>query len=256
MDLDIKDILPIPSLADCKRLLCVQPHPDDMDISAGATLAYLAERGVEIIYLTLTDDAAGFMQAELAERSRRQDQRKEEQERAGCILGVRAYHWLDYPDAGDWSAYAARLQIIKYIRMLCPDFVMTVDPWLAYEAHQDHIKTGLAATEALVLYKFPFITTDAAVDRAFVPYDIAGVALTYTARPNVVIDVGAYRARKFQALAEHKSQFTASSLEMLRMYDEMRGRKLAEGHPFEFGEGFKVLHPMYMLHAFPEALDY
>ena len=254
--MDIKDVIPIPELRECKRLLCVQPHPDDMEISAGATLAYLADLGVEIIYLTITDDSAGFIQADQADVRRRQDQRKQEQQAAGRIIGVKSYYWLDYPDAGDWSQFEARVQIIKYIRMLTPDFMLTVDPWLPYEAHQDHVKTGLAASEALILYNFPFITTEAAVDRGYTPYDINGVAFSYTARPNVLIDVGAYRQRKFQAIAEHKSQFSEESLSLLKLYEEMRCRKLAQGHGFEFGEGFKVLHPQYMLHAFPEAVEY
>jgi LmbE family N-acetylglucosaminyl deacetylase len=120
----------------------------------------------------------------------------------------------------------------------------------------DHIKTGLAASEALLLYNFPFIVTEPDIDKNFIPYDISGIAYSFTARPNVVIDAGKYRDRKFKAIAEHKSQFTEDSLGMLKMYDEMRCSKLAEGKGFEFGEGFKVLHAHYMLHCFPEAIEY
>jgi N,N'-diacetylchitobiose non-reducing end deacetylase len=253
---DIKDILPIPDMREAKRILCIQPHPDDMDISAGATLSMLSNLGVEIYYLTVTDDTAGFKDAGADDLVRRQDQRKEEQMAAGNIIGVKGYHWLNYPDAGNWSQFDARNQIIKYIRMLRPDFIFTVDPWLMYEAHMDHIKTGHAASEALLLYNFPFITTEPDIDKNFEPYDIEGIAFSFTARPNVIIDVGKYRQRKFTAISEHKSQFTEDTLGMLKMYDEMRCQSLAEGKGFEFGEGFKVLHAQYMLHCFPEALDY
>jgi LmbE family N-acetylglucosaminyl deacetylase len=56
---------------------------------------------------------------------------------------------------------------LKYIRMLQPDFVFTCDPWLTYEAHHDHIQTGLAAAEAVLfssLLKIP--SSDPAVDAA------------------------------------------------------------------------------------------
>jgi LmbE family N-acetylglucosaminyl deacetylase len=243
-------------MREAKKILCIQPHPDDMDISAGATLSMLSDLGIEINYLTVTDDSAGFKDAGADDLVRRQNQRKEEQTAAGNIIGVKDYYWLNYPDAGNWSQYDARNLIIKHIRMLRPDFIFTVDPWLMYEAHMDHIKTGHAASEALMLYNFPFIVTEPEIDTGFEPYDIKGIAFSFTAKPNVVIDAGNYRERKFMAIAEHKSQFTEESLGMLKMYDEMRCRNLAQGKGFESGEGFKVLHAQYMLHCFPEAIDY
>ena len=33
-----------------------------------------------------------------------------------------------------------RRNILRVIRMESPDTVITVNPWLAYEAHNDHIK--------------------------------------------------------------------------------------------------------------------
>ncbi|MCP4752281.1 MAG: PIG-L family deacetylase [Proteobacteria bacterium] len=252
----IADFLPKPDLEACKKLLCVQPHPDDMDISAGGTIARLADNGTEVYYLTITDDTAGFMEIGAGNTQRRKDQRKEEQYAAGRILGVKDYFWMDYPDAGDWSMHQARNDIIKYIRKIRPDFVMTIDPWLPYEAHQDHIKGGMAACEALVLFNFPFIKTDEAVDKDFEPYDIDGVAFSFTSKSNTVVDVGNNRERKFSAIAAHKSQFSEEMLEMLKLYDEFRSKELAEKCDFEFGEGFKVLNPTYMLHSFPEAIDY
>lgn len=254
--MNIKDILPVPQMREAKRILCVQPHPDDMDISAGATLSLLADLGIEINYLTVTDDSAGFHDAGADNLVRRQDQRKEEQMAAGNVIGVKGYYWLNYPDAGNWSQYDARNLIIKHIRMLRPDFIFTVDPWLIYEAHMDHIKTGRAASEALLLYNFPFIITEPEIDKNFDPYDINGIVFTFTAKPNTVMDVTGYRERKFNAIAEHKSQFTEESFGMLKMYDEMKCRMMAEGKGFEFGEGFKVLNPQFMLHCFPEAIEY
>ncbi len=252
----IQDLLPKPDLFASKRLLCVQPHPDDMDISAGGTIARLAENGTEIYYLTITDDTAGFMELDAGNIQRRKDQRKEEQYAAGKILGVKDYFWMDYPDAGDWSLHQVRNDIIKYIRKIKPDFVMTIDPWLPYEAHQDHIKGGMAASEALILFNFPFIKTDETIDKNFKPYEIEGVAYSFTSNSNTVIDVKAYREKKFAAIAAHKSQFTNELLEIVKIYDETRSRNLAEKCDFEMGEGFKVLNATYMLHAFPEAIEY
>lgn len=254
----LNELFPVPQLRNCRRLLCIQPHPDDMDIGAGGTISYLTGLGTEIIYLTLTDDSAGFtweFGMEAIPLSDRKRIRKAEQLKAGEILGVKDYYWLDYPDAGDWSEHEARNRIIKYIRILKPDFVLTVDPWLSYEAHRDHIKCGFAASEALLLYNFPHIKTDEKTDSNYNPYEIKGVAYCFTSRPNVIIDTGNYREKKFKALAEHKSQFTSESLEILKAYDEYRSRKLTSDKAFKFGEGFKVLH-IDMLHVVPEAASF
>ncbi len=88
----LNELFPVPRLGNCRRLLCIQPHPDDMDIGAGGTISYLNELGTEIIYLTLTDDSAGFtwefgMEAiPLTDRKRI---RKTEQLKAGEIQGNR-----------------------------------------------------------------------------------------------------------------------------------------------------------------------
>jgi LmbE family N-acetylglucosaminyl deacetylase len=254
--MNLSDLIPKPDILTCKRLLCIQPHQDDMDISAGGTIARLVANGTEVIYLTVTDGSAGFSSAEMPEAHQRSDIRKAEQQKAGKILGVKEYHWLDFPDAGDWSLYDARNAIVEVIREVKPDFVLTFDPWLAYEAHQDHIKCGLAASEALILFKLPFIKTDNPVDKDIEAHEIEGVAFCTTAKPNTVIDVGPYREDKFKAIAEHKSQFNSEFLDLLKTYDEFRGKNLADGHEFEFGEGFKILNPTYMLHDMPESVDY
>lgn len=249
------DFFRVPDFLSSRRMLCVQPHPDDMDIAAGGTLSRLAEGGTEISYLSITDDTAGFIEdfgkkgKSLGEKRKT---RKKEQERAGEIIGVKDYYWIDFPDAGDWSIRRARDAVIKHIRMLRPDFIMTVDPWLPYEAHRDHIKCGLATSEAALLFNFPGIMTDKKTDKNFKPYELSGVVFCFSAKPNVVIDVGGYRDNKFKAIGEHESQFSAESLNRLKEYDDYRCRNLSIGRGFTHGEGFKVIHPD-LLHIVPEA---
>ncbi len=252
----LNKIFPVPDLGGSRKLLCIQPHPDDMDIAAGGTIALLAEAGVSIAYLTLTDDTAGFTM-DFGKKSIPIDERKEirrnEQVNAGKILGVSDYYWLDFPDAGDWSVYDARNKIIKYIRLYRPDFIMTVDPWLHYEAHRDHIKCGLAASEALLLYNFSHIKSDETIDANYKPYDIDGIAYCITREINTVIDTERYKGIKIDAVGAHKSQFSPDSLAEFKAYDEFRGTKIAKGKDFPYGEGFKVLKPE-MLHIASECM--
>jgi len=254
--MDIHDLIPKPELENCKRLLCIQPHPDDIDIGAGATIAKLAGNGTYISYLTLTDDSAGYIDAGMSQQDRPMYLRKKEQTAAGDILGVKDYFWLNYPDAGDWSVFDARNSIIKIIRTIKPDFVMTIDPWMPYEAHMDHTKCGQAASEAVLLHNYMFIKTEEQIDKDYEPYKIKGIAYTFTAKPNTIINIDQYTETKFKAIAAHKSQYPESKLNILKQYQDMRSQNLTKNEIFRFGEGFKVLDPGFLLHIVPETIDY
>ena len=45
-----------PDLSKANRVLFVQPHPDDNQIGAGGTIAWLVSLGVEVWELTVLDD--------------------------------------------------------------------------------------------------------------------------------------------------------------------------------------------------------
>ncbi|MEW6046340.1 MAG: PIG-L deacetylase family protein, partial [Bacillota bacterium] len=184
----IRQIVPPPQIEQCRRVLCVQPHPDDTDIGAGATIARLARLGAEIFYLTVTDGRAGQHGRELAP-DELASVRKREQEAAARVLGVKELRWLGYPDCGDYSEHAVRQDVIRAIRELRPDLVMTVDPHLPYESHPDHLMCGRAAAGAVLLYNFLNIKTDPAVDGAFAPYELKGIAYYHTANPNSYVEV-------------------------------------------------------------------
>ena len=51
----------IPDIMKAKRVLAVQPHYDDNDISCGGMLAALAANGAELYYLTMSDDLVGVI---------------------------------------------------------------------------------------------------------------------------------------------------------------------------------------------------
>lgn len=241
---------PIPDIFSAKKILCVQPHPDDMDLSIGGTIKKLTEMGIEVHYLTVTDDTAGFSRAG-AKLRERADIRKDEQKTAGEILGVSDYHWLDLPDAGEWSHHEARDGIIDVIRKLKPDVLLTVDPELKYEAHMDHIKTGRAAMEAAILYNFPHVAGELPKD--YTPFELGMIGFVWTNNPNTVIDTTALNDIKFKAVAEHRSQFpTTEGFEQFKAYLTYRASVDAADRDFTLGEPLKLL-PQMLLHCFPEA---
>lgn len=240
---------PVPQLTEARRVLCIQPHPDDTDIALGATIALLAAQGTIITYLSVTDDAAGLTNAdaELPYEARVR-LRSSEQREAASILGVAEVRELGFADAGDWSVRELRNCLVDAIRTDEPDFVLSCDPWLPYEAHADHVRTGLAVAEAAILYQFP--NTATAHYRA--EYRLNAVGFFFTDKPNQFVDAAAYRELKLEAISAHKSQFTSEQINALDAVDHERGQRLAETTGAVWVEGVKCLRPEW-LHVLPEA---
>jgi N,N'-diacetylchitobiose non-reducing end deacetylase len=240
----------IPNLYDAKKILAIQPHYDDNDIPAGGTIAALSDAGIEIVYLTCSDDQMGVIDEKWSFEEA--DARlKKDQADAAQILGVKRQHWLGYPDAGEYNYFDLRRNIMRVMRIESPDYVITVDPWLAYEAHTDHIMTGKAAAEAAILCGLKRIKTDPDVDAAYQPHDIKAVAFYGTQYPNLCFDISSTIELKLQALRCYHAQFQEEELETLASYAEFKASQCAAGHPFKYGEMWKVVTPRH-LHGFTE----
>ncbi len=247
-------LIPIPELMSAQRILCVQPHYDDNDIAAGGTIAALSVAGAEVFYLTVTDDLVGVIDVQLSNEAATAELRAD-QARAAREIGVRAHYWLGHPDAGDYDYFELREGIIRHIRMLRPDWVMTTDPWLPNEAHHDHLVTGRAVAEACLLYRHLRLPCgDAEVDAAYSPHALEGVAFYFTARPNTVLDIEKTRDRKHRAIDAYRTQLDRVALELLHGGLELKERRWAEQEAFSHGEALKVLHPAH-LHCNPDAED-
>ena len=57
--IDTAALMSPPDIAGCKRILCIQPHPDDNEFGMGGVIALLAKNGCEIHYLTVTNGDMG-----------------------------------------------------------------------------------------------------------------------------------------------------------------------------------------------------
>ncbi len=249
--MSLKDLLPIPPLLKAKRVLFVQPHPDDAEWGAGATIAALVDAGAEVSYITVTDGSWGtsdpdVVPAELAAL------RREEQAAACRVLGVRETAWLDYPDGRVPPGGTPALQepLVNLIRSFRPDLVMGPDPWLPYEAHPDHYNTGLAVAASVI---FAGLVPPHRVE-GLEAHSPEMLAMYNTARPNTYVAVDAFWEKKIEAIAAHRSQFFGPTWEMGKFFlraqaEELASRGKAAGkvEP-EVGlvETFKVLTPLHL----------
>ena len=239
----IETLIPTPDIFSAKRILCVQPHYDDNDIAAAGILKQLQQKGTKLFYLTVTDDLMGVVDDSLSSGAAA-EALKRDQFAAGEIVGVKEQYWLGYPDAGEYNYFDVRRDVLKYIRLIQPDIVLTADPWLTYEAHRDHIQTGLATAEAVMFAGLTKIaSSDPTVDSAYEGHDINGIVFYYTREPNTIADITSTWDDKIAAVRCYQAQFEPDDMEMLVMGLDMKSRQVAAGTDFEQGEPLKVLHP-------------
>jgi len=136
-----------------------------------------------------------------------------------------------------------RQRVIRYIRLLRPDFVFTSDPWLPYEAHQDHIRTGLAVAEAVYLQGYVRLCIDPEVDRHYEPYDVTGIAFYRSCQPNVIFDISHYIETKRRAFDFYRAQFSPEDMASRLQRMDLEARGWAKGKDFTHGEALKILTP-------------
>jgi LmbE family N-acetylglucosaminyl deacetylase len=239
-----------PDLWLAKTILAIQPHYDDNDLGAGGTLAALSRQGARLIYLTVTDDQAGVLDASLSSEETQTALRRE-QAQAEKHIGVAEQRWLGYPDAGPIDYYALREDLIAAVRELRPDVIFTVDPWLPYEFHRDHVLTGLAASEAAGLYAFRRLKLRGTMDVTYTAHPLMAMVYYFTHTPNTFFDVTATMKAKQQAVRCYTLQFEERAMEQLLFQLETDAHRFAAGRGYDSAEPLKILRPA-ELHIQPE----
>lgn len=248
--MDMSNILPIPNLKECRNLLCIQPHPDDNEVGAGATIAKLIKKGCLVTYLTVTDGGIGTLDKDNKDIVAI---REKEILDSAKILGVHRTISLGYKDASYPDEKELCSKIVSVIRQVKPEMIMTVDPFLPYEAHPDHRKVGMAAAEASLFSGFPHFYSYGEANPSET-WSVKGVAFYNTAYPNIFIDVDETWDLKLLSISAHKSQFSGEILDMYKQYFDIKSREVAGNRGYTHGEAFKVLTPMH-LHANVDAIN-
>lgn len=139
-----------PELTGCRKILCVQPHPDDNEVGMGGIIASSAEKDCEIHYLTVTNGDLGAEDEQLSHEEIAKI-RRVELEAAGRMLGATEFHQLQHGDGTLDHVPSLAEEIAEIIRSVQPEALFCPDPWLAYEAHHDHIVVGKATAQAFLL---------------------------------------------------------------------------------------------------------
>ena len=194
-----------------QNILVILAHPDDPEFFCGGTLARWARAGHRIDYVLLTCGEKG--------RNAYNQQipgeelcalRQQEEQAAAAVIGAQAVRFLDNEDGTLVPDLKLRLEVVRIIRKMKPDILVTCDPQNLFASyglnHPDHRAAGQIVLDAVFpaagndLF-FPFL-----LQEGLEPHMPREVWVSLTEQPNVVLDVTDTWQIKLQALKEHKSQ--------------------------------------------------
>ncbi|HEX7127246.1 MAG TPA: PIG-L deacetylase family protein [Thermodesulfobacteriota bacterium] len=192
-----------------RRVVAIAAHPDDLDFGCAGTLALWARQGAEVTQLLVTSGDKGFEDDRPLEE--KQEIREREQRAAAREIGARAPHFLRFPDGEVENTPALRREIVRVLRAVRPDTVLSFDPAnLAfdnfYRYHPDHRAVAMAAYDALYPATgnrnfFPDLLLE-----GLEPHKVKVAYFISPSQPDVWIDISSTFDRKVAALRAHASQ--------------------------------------------------
>ena len=233
------EFLPIPPIDSAQKYVVFQPHSDDAVWFAGGLLLKLAKAGKDVTLVTMTDGCLGTTDISMT-RERLIAVRRDEDQRAGEAMGVAKHLYLPFHDGELPHCGETTAAMVRIIRQEQPDAVLAPDPWLPYEAHQDHLNCGWSAAESLIYCNLPLYLPD------LPPHWVRFIAFYLTSRPNQYVDIAAEQAQQLAALSLFHSQFNPETLEMATQYLNLKASELGEPHGMRLAEAFKVLTPLHL----------
>jgi N-acetylglucosamine malate deacetylase 1 len=220
-------------------LLVFGPHPDDLEIGLGGTIAHHASRGLRV---GLCDLTAGEMGS-----NGTIDERLAEAEAARAVLGAAWRENLRWPDREIGKHTAHLDQAVAFVRRHQPRAV-AVPYWS--DRHPDHVAASAVLTEAVFNAGLKRYNSEGA---AWKPEWVCYYFINDGDRPSFVVDVSDHYEQKRRALDCHVSQFrrpgegvTATRLNtpLFRQLIESRDAQFGALAGVTWAEGFVVRDPI------------
>ena len=225
-------------------VLAFGAHPDDVELSAGGTLAKLAAEGKTCAIVDLTRGELGTRgSAEI---------RAEEAAAAAGILGVSHRENLGLSDGFFDINDDSLRKVISAIRRLQPSVVIAN---ALNDRHPDHGRAAALVARAAFLSGLVKIETgsEAAPEMPWRPRAVYHFIQDQDRVPDVVVNIEGHLETKFKAVMAYASQFhdpqstePETPISSPEFMDHVRGRATSMGRPagFKHGEGFEVRRPV------------
>jgi N-acetylglucosamine malate deacetylase 1 len=202
-------------------LLVFGPHPDDLEIGLGGTIALHAARGMRVGLCDLTSGEMGS--------NGDPEQRRAESEAARQVLGAAWRQNLCWPDRRIGKDPQQLDQAVSVIRRHRPR-VVAAPYWR--DRHPDHEAASELLTEAVFnagLRRY------VAEGEAWKPEWICYYFINDASEPSFLIDVSAHYDTKRAALECHASQFTRQAAAAATRLNTPIFRQLIESRDAQFG---------------------
>ena len=246
----IRRAAPLPGIETFSNYLFIGPHPDDIELGAGATAAKLSAEGKRVTFLICLDGRFGL---ENAPAGTTPDQlaeiRKKESLAGAAKLGVSDVRFLGLSDGGLYTAEELYRAMARAIGEIQPDIIFAPDSCSSSECHADHLNVGEAARRLAFFAPFEEIMNASGAKSA----PVEAIAYYMTARPNRYVKTSAYLKVQTEAILCHKSQFPEDSAAWASLGSYIKLRSVDFGIRSLKGraEGFRVLGKTHM-HCLPE----
>jgi len=220
-------------------LLVFGPHPDDLEIGLGGTIARHAAAGFSVGLCDLTAGELGS--------NGTPDERKREAAGAGRVLGAAWRKNLEWPDGGIVPSPEILRSAVDLIRAERPRTV-ALPYW--EDRHPDHGAASRVLDLAVFRSGLRRYVTDL---EAWRPEWVCYYFINNSAPPSFIVDVSEHYEAKRAALACHRSQFAPSEASAVptrltastfRQLIESRDAQFGAQAGVAFAEGLIVREPV------------
>jgi bacillithiol biosynthesis deacetylase BshB1 len=221
-------------------ILAFGAHPDDVEISAGATLLRYAREGKKIGIIDLTEGELGTRGSI--------EKRYQEASKASGFIGLSVRENLNMGDGFIDHSHENKIKIIECIRKYNPELVLCNS---IQDRHPDHAKGAKLVSEAAFLSGLRKIETaiDGIPQDAYRPEMLLHYIQDYYLTPDVILDVSSTGAEKIDLIKCYDSQFfdpksnePETPISGSEFFTYIEGRMLSLGRELgvKYGEGFTI----------------
>lgn len=221
-------------------VLAFGAHPDDVEVGAGGLVARFVKLGLKVAIVDIT---AGEMST-----NGTPEEREEEAQRAGAILGVTWRNCLGIADRGIVLSKSNLLQIVEIMRAYQPKLILC--PYWE-DRHPDHINTAKLVQEAHFDAGLGKVLTN---NPAFRPAQVWHYFVSRASEPKFIVDISEHYSIKKSAALAHQTQFgnhlsfretflnagPGSLLSLIESRDRYFGSLIG----CTYGEGFTTTTPL------------
>lgn len=245
----LKFAAPLPDVLSFERYLFIGPHPDDIEIGAGATAARLAAMGKKVCFLVCLDGRYG---SDTVPPQELIGIRKSEALASAKALGINDVRFLGLSDGGFYSPEELRDGMAAVIGDFKPDMIFAPDPDVPSECHTDHLNVGQTAKRLACFAPYAGIMDSFGAEAA--PVQALGFYMTAKPTRFVKISRELLSRQRSAVFGCHLSQFGGgmNGADSIALYLRLRAVDLGIRSLKGLAEGFRVLGVTHM-HCLPEA---